>query len=80
MKGKEGKATVEKLISKFEADKSYYQSERYNETLLRSDFLDPLFESLGWDINNTSGLSISVLSNFELMPGYYQFFYEKSAG
>lgn len=59
MKGKEGKATVEKLISKFEADKSYYQSERYNETLLRSDFLDPLFESLGWDINNTSGLSIS---------------------
>jgi len=25
--------------------------------LLRSDFLDPLFELLGWDIKNTSGKS-----------------------
>lgn len=50
---------VERLIRKYEADKSYYHSERYNETLLRSDFLDPLFEALGWDIKNNAGLSIS---------------------
>lgn len=55
----EGKAKVEQLINKYEADKSYYHSERYNETLLRSDFLDPLFEALGWDIKNTAGRSIS---------------------
>lgn len=55
----EGKAKVEQLISKYEADKSYYHGERYNETLLRSDFLDPLFEALGWDIKNNAGLSIS---------------------
>ena len=28
---------------------------KYNETLLRSDFLDPFFELLGWDIKNTAG-------------------------
>lgn len=53
------KEQVERLIRKYEADKSYYHSERYNETLLRSDFLDPLFEALGWDIKNNAGLSIS---------------------
>jgi hypothetical protein len=28
---------------------------KYNETLLRSDFLDPFFELLGWDIKNNAG-------------------------
>lgn len=59
MQKTEGKAKIEQLISKYEADKFYYHSERYNETLLRSDFLDPLFEVLGWDIKNNAGLSIS---------------------
>lgn len=50
---------VEALIRKYEANKSYYHSQKYNETLLRSDFLDPLFEALGWDIKNAAGKSIS---------------------
>ncbi|MGI6233599.1 MAG: Eco57I restriction-modification methylase domain-containing protein, partial [Prevotella sp.] len=50
---------VKALIDKYEANRSYYHSPNYNETLLRSDFLDPLFEALGWDIKNIAGRSIS---------------------
>ena len=48
---------VADLVSRFRQDFDYYKSERYNETLLRSDFLDPLFELLGWDIKNVQGKS-----------------------
>lgn len=43
---------ISSLISKYEKEKSHYVSSRYNETQLRSDFLDPFFELLGWDIKN----------------------------
>ena len=43
------------LIERYDSDRKYYLTERYNETLLRSDFLDPLFELLGWDIKNRAG-------------------------
>lgn len=44
-----------KLVEKYEADRNFYLSDRYNETQVRSDFLDPLFELLGWDIKNKVG-------------------------
>lgn len=53
----EKKIKVADLVSRFRQDFDYYKSERYNETLLRSDFLDPLFELLGWDIKNVQGKS-----------------------
>lgn len=53
----EKKKQIADLISRFSQDFAYYKSDRYNETLLRSDFLDPLFELLGWDIKNTQGKS-----------------------
>lgn len=46
---------IEELIKRYEADRNYYLTDQYNETLLRSDFLDPLFEQLGWDIKNKAG-------------------------
>ncbi|MCK0114372.1 Eco57I restriction-modification methylase domain-containing protein [Gelidibacter sp. F63206] len=46
---------IKQLIEKYQADREYYLTSKYNETLLRSDFLDPLFELLGWDIKNSSG-------------------------
>jgi hypothetical protein len=47
--------TIKQLIEKYTADRDYYLTSKYNETLLRSDFLDPLFELLGWDIKNNAG-------------------------
>lgn len=47
--------TIKDLIKKYEADRVHYLTPAYNETLLRSDFLDPLFELLGWDIKNSAG-------------------------
>ena len=44
-----------KLVEKYEADRNFYLTDRYNETQVRSDFLDPLFELLGWDIKNKVG-------------------------
>jgi hypothetical protein len=47
--------TIKKLLEKYTADRDYYLTSKYNETLLRSDFLDPFFELLGWDIKNNAG-------------------------
>lgn len=47
--------TIKQLINKYIADRDYYLTSMYNETQLRSDFLDPFFELLGWDIKNNSG-------------------------
>lgn len=46
--------TIKKLIEKYKADRKYFLTSKYNESLLRSDFLDPFFELLGWDIKNNS--------------------------
>ena len=48
---------IKDLIKKYESNRDYYQSPKYNETQLRADFLDPMFELLGWDITNKSGKS-----------------------
>ena len=47
--------TIKQLIEKYNANRDYYLTNKYNETLLRSDFLDPFFELLGWDIKNNAG-------------------------
>lgn len=49
------KQDIHNLVERYETDRDYYLTDRYNETLLRSDFLDPLFELLGWDIKNRAG-------------------------
>ena len=46
---------IRKLVKKYEADRNYYLTDHYNEAQVRSDFLDPLFELLGWDIKNKAG-------------------------
>lgn len=49
--------TINELVDKYNADRKFYLTSKYNETLLRSDFLDPFFELLGWDIKNSRGKS-----------------------
>ena len=48
---------VEKLVETYKINRDHYLSSDYNETQLRTDFLNPFFEALGWDIKNISGKS-----------------------
>ncbi|CAA0214282.1 Adenine-specific methyltransferase activity Eco57IA [Tenacibaculum maritimum] len=45
------------LVTKYEANREAYLKANYNETQLRTDFLDPFFTLLGWDITNKKGKS-----------------------
>ena len=47
--------SVSELVEKFRSNREAYQSQQYNETQLRREFLDPLFTALGWDIENKQG-------------------------
>ncbi|WP_202619476.1 hypothetical protein [Aeromonas media] len=49
------KNQIQKLINKYQNDIGYYRSAKYNETQLRTDFLDQLFSIFGWDITNAAG-------------------------
>ena len=45
------------LVERFERNLDSYTSGKYNETQLRREFVDPLFELLGWDVSNSKGYS-----------------------
>lgn len=49
------KTQLKALVDKYQNDIDYYRSAKYNETQLRTDFLDQLFLILGWDITNAAG-------------------------
>ncbi len=46
---------IVRLVEHFSDNRASYLSGRINETQIRHEFIDPLFESLGWDINNRQG-------------------------
>lgn len=46
---------ITELVQRFEEQKLSYKKSDYNETLVRRDFIDPFFKSLGWDIDNSQG-------------------------
>jgi len=43
-------AKIIELMEKFERDQDIYRSSQYNETELRTEFINPFFEVLGWDV------------------------------
>jgi predicted type IV restriction endonuclease len=47
--------TLKDLIERFENNLSAYKSTKYNEAQLRQEFINPMFELLGWDVNNRKG-------------------------
>ena len=49
--------TIEALVKNYEKNRDICLSSQYNETQLRSEFLDVFFELLGWDIKNSQGKS-----------------------
>ncbi len=48
-------SAVLELVGRFEQQLDSYKSGQYNETQLRREFLDPLFKTLGWDMDNEQG-------------------------
>jgi type I restriction-modification system DNA methylase subunit len=46
---------IRELIDRFDRNIEAYESGKYNETQVRREFIDPFFEALGWDVNNTAG-------------------------
>lgn len=53
----ETKRKIHDIVEKYEANKNFYRTSKFNETQVRNEFLDPLFEAFGWDIRNTAGKS-----------------------
>jgi len=49
------KMEIKDLVEKYALNRNLYLKPGYNETQLRTDFLDPFFELLGWDIKNSKG-------------------------
>ena len=43
------------LVGLFDRNIETYKRSRYNEDQLRSEFIDPFFEELGWDVANKKG-------------------------
>jgi hypothetical protein len=43
------------LVDHFDRSREAYESDGYNETQLRREFVDPFFNALGWDVDNTAG-------------------------
>ncbi len=50
---------IKELVEKFKNNYKQFHISDYNETLTRQDFINPLFEFLGWDISNKQGYSQS---------------------
>jgi hypothetical protein len=43
---------IKALVAKFDQNKESYLRSTYNEAQVRTEFIDPLFEALGWDVTN----------------------------
>ena len=48
-------STVLQLVERFDTHRDHYTSTNYNEAQVRREFIDPLFQALGWDVQNTKG-------------------------
>lgn len=57
MTKEQAKATIDKLVERFEEHRKEYHLPDYNEQKARQDFINPFFKALGWDIDNEKGAS-----------------------
>jgi hypothetical protein len=46
------RAVINELVERYRANRDRYESSSYNEEPARNEFINPLFEALGWDIAN----------------------------
>ncbi len=48
-------AAVERLIRRFDSERTHHLSKSYSEAQARVDFITPFFKALGWDVENEEG-------------------------
>jgi len=63
---------IESLVNNFKLHEESLKHSHYSETSLCADYLNPLFEALGWDVLNKSGYSESyrdVIQQFRQKVG-----------
>jgi type I restriction-modification system DNA methylase subunit len=48
---------IKRLIDRFSQQSDDIRSPDYNETLIRIDFINPMMQELGWDIDNRQGFA-----------------------
>ena len=46
--------SLKEKVEDFEKNESYYKSKDFSETEVRTRFIDPFFEALGWNLNQTN--------------------------
>ena len=51
----EAKIEIERLVERFARNLDAYKRADYKEAHVRVEFIDPLFEVLGWDVRNVQG-------------------------
>ena len=51
----QAKIKIKDLVERFRSNLDVYKKTSYNETQLRREYLDPLFDALGWDVANKAG-------------------------
>jgi len=49
---------IHQLVQRFEDNQKAYRTPTYNEAQLRQEFLNPFFESLGWDVANKKDYAV----------------------
>lgn len=54
---------INELIERFDRNIESYRNQAYNETQARREFVDPLFEALGWDVTNRAGYAEYLISH-----------------
>lgn len=53
----EGLERVKKLVANFERNIDAFKSQQFNEERTKQEFINPFFQSLGWDVNNEEGIA-----------------------
>ena len=51
---------IKRLVEVFDRNLEAYKSSGYKEDNVRSEFIDPFFEALGWDVYNRQGIRRGV--------------------
>lgn len=60
---------IKELIHKYEELKASDEVRKYNEEMTKKDFIQPLFEALGWNVYNRSKKSDSVSAEEKVSKG-----------